>query len=88
MSSKIYKMKTITLLLGLLSSVYISAQSKFKIIPIDKSILKLSEDTTEKIDKTLKDFDYVFTVNKNTNKMDTILVHRDLYFDRKRKLKN
>jgi len=82
-------MKTVTLVFGLLLSICVSAQSKDKIIPIDRSILKLSEDTTEKINKTLKYFDYVFVVNKITNKTDTILViQRDLYVDKKRKPKN
>ena len=83
-------MKTVNLVFGLLFSVCINAQTKGKIIPIDKSILKLSEDTTEKIElnKISTDFDYVIVVNKQTNKRDTVLVHRDLYVDKKRKTKN
>ena len=84
-------MKTKIILFSLLFSVYSSfAQTKNKILPIDKTILKLSEDTTERPElyKKITDFDYVFVVNKNTNKIDTILVHRDMYFDKKRKPKN
>ena len=83
-------MKTVNLVFGLLFSVCVSAQTKGKIIPIDKTILKLSEDTTEKIElnKISTDFDYVIVVNKQTNKRDTVLVHRDLYVDKKRKTKN
>ena len=83
-------MKILILSLTLLMSFSIVAQSKSKIIPIDKSILKLVEDTTEKseICKKYDDFDYVFVVNKKTNKTDTILVYKDLFFDRKRKPKN
>jgi hypothetical protein len=81
-------MKTIILMFGLLFSICVSAQSKNKIIPVDTSILKLSGDTTEKVGKSLRDFDYVFLSYKNTNKTDTVLVHKDLYLDRKRKPKN
>ena len=83
-------MKTINLVFGLLFSVCVSAQTKGKIIPIDKSILKLSEDTIERPElyKKIQDFDYVIVTNKETNKKDTIMVYRDLFVDKKRKPKN
>jgi hypothetical protein len=66
------------------------SQSKGKIIPVDKSILKLSEDTTGKVvyNKISMDFDYVIVTNDNTLKKDTILVYKDLYINKKRKPKN
>ena len=84
------KMKVTTLLLGLFLITNSHAQSKIKIIPIDKSILKLSEDTTEKIEhnKISTDFDYIIVANRQNNKKDTVLVHRELYIDKKRKPKN
>lgn len=83
-------MRMLFLLVGVLLSGCLMSQSKGKIIPVDKSILKLSEDTTEKVvyNKISMDFDYVIVTNDNTLKKDTILVYKDLYINKKRKPKN
>ncbi len=83
-------MKITLLSFGLLLTLNVFAQSKSKIIPVDKSILKLSEDTAERIQpkKIPNNVDYVIVINTDTNKKDTILVYNDIYIDRKRKPKN
>ena len=83
-------MKPIFLALFMTLSIFGMSQQKGKIIPIDKSILKLSEDTVERPElyKKIQDFDYVIVTNKETNKKDTIMVYRDLFVDKKRKPKN
>lgn len=82
-------MKTVNLVFGLLFSVCVNAQTKSKIIPIDKSILKLSEDTTEKIVENKLSRGYVIRVNKVTNKRDTLISYKELVLiDKKRKFKS
>lgn len=83
-------MKPIFLALFMTSSFFCMSQQKSKIIPIDKSILKLSEDTTERPElyKKIQDNNYVIVVNKETNKTDTVLVDKSLFIDKKRKPKN
>ena len=82
-------MKTVNLVFGLLFSVCINAQTKGKIIPIDKTILKLSEDTTEKIVENKLPSGYVIRVNKVTNKRDTLISYKELILiDKKRKFKS
>jgi len=82
-------MKTVNLVFGLLISVCVNAQTKSKIIPIDKSILKLSEDTTEKIVENKLSRGYVIRVNKVTNKRDTLISYKELVLiDKKRKFKS
>lgn len=83
-------MKPIFLVLFMTSSFFCMSQQKSKIIPIDKSILKLSEDTTERPElyKKIQDNNYVILVNKETNKTDTVLVDKSLFIDKKRKPKN
>ena len=82
-------MKTITLIFGLLLSVCVGAQTKGKIIPIDKSILKLNEDTTEKVVVNKLPKGYVIRVNKITNKRDTLISYKELVLiDKKRKFKS
>ena len=79
-------MKTVNLVFGLLFSVCVSAQTKGKIIPIDKSILKLSEDTTEKVVENKLPRGYVIRVNKITNKKDTLISYKELILlDKKRR---
>ena len=79
-------MKTVNLVFGLLFSVCINAQTKGKIIPIDKTILKLSEDTTEKIVENKLPSGYVIRVNKVTNKRDTLISYKELILlDKKRR---
>ena len=80
-------MKKITLALCLL---YIQASSQFsgKIIPIDKSILKLDEDTTKIILNHKLPSGYVVTINEKTNKKDTSLSYNEIirvFDDKKRK---
>ena len=82
-------MKTVNLVFGLLFSVCVSAQTKGKIIPIDKTILKLSEDTTEKVVENKLPRGYVIRVNKVTNKRDTLISYKELVLiDKKRKFKS
>ena len=82
-------MKTVNLVFGLLFSVCVSAQTKGKIIPIDKTILKLSEDTTEKVVENKLPRGYVIIVNKVTNKRDTLISYKELVLiDKKRKFKS
>ena len=82
-------MKTVNLVFGLLFSVCVSAQTKGKIIPIDKTILKLSEDTTEKVVENKLPRGYVIIVNKVTNKRDTLISYKELILiDKKRKFKS
>ena len=82
-------MKTINLVFGLLFSVCVSAQTKGKIIPIDKSILKLSEDTTEKTTGNKLPKGYVIRVNKVTNKKDTLISYKELILlDKKRRIQS
>ena len=79
-------MKTVNLVFGLLFSVCVSAQTKGKIIPIDKTILKLSEDTTEKVVENKLPRGYVIIVNKVTNKRDTLISYKELILlDKKRR---
>lgn len=83
-------MKSLILIFGVVVSINVSAQSKSKFLPIDKTILKLSEDTTSIVltNKTLP-IDYVIIVNKETNKKDTIVGYDGVLInDRKRKIKN
>ena len=82
-------MKTVNLVFGLLFSVCVNAQTKGKIIPIDKSILKLSEDTTEKVVGNKLPRGYIIRVNKVTNKRDTLISYKELVLiDKKRKFKS
>lgn len=84
-------MKKLFFILGFISSFFVNAQSKGKIIPVDKSILKLNEDTLEIVTnkKTFSDFDYAIVLNKETNKKDTVIVYKDYFYtDKKRKTKN
>lgn len=83
-------MKSLILIFGIVLSINVSAQTKSKFLPIDKTILKLSEDTTSIVltNKTLP-IDYVIIVNKETNKKDTIVGYDGVLInDRKRKIKN
>jgi|LakMenE18May11ns_1017448.scaffolds.fasta_scaffold9907865_2 hypothetical protein len=78
-------MKTIILLFGVLTSFFSSAQIKAKIVPIDKSIHKLSGDTIKSVNKLPSG--YVITINKTTNKKDTSLSYEEiiLVFDEKKR---
>ena len=89
--SKLKSMRNRLLIFSLVLSVSGFSQQKNKIIPVDKSILKLSEDTVDRPELLVKkpqDFDYVIVINKVTNKRDTFMVFKDLFVDKKRKPKN
>lgn len=83
-------MKSIILIFGVILSINVSAQSKSKFLPIDKTILKLSEDTTSMVSTNKSSpIGYVIIVNKETNKKDTIIGYEGvLITDKKRKIRN
>lgn len=82
-------MKTIILLFGVLMSFFTSAQIKGNIVPIDKSIHKLDEDTTKRFVYDKLPSGYVVTINRATNKKDTALSYKEiiLVFDEKKRKK-
>jgi hypothetical protein len=82
-------MKTLLLGILLIFSVCGYSQIKGKILPIDRTILKLSEDTTTNtmVEKLLSS-DYLIIINTKTNKKDTSLSYDGLiriFDDKKRK---
>lgn len=79
-------MKTIILLFGVLTSFFSSAQTKDKIIPIDKSVHKLSGDTIIRVVCNKLPSGYVVTIDKTTNKKDTTLSYEEIIrvFDEKK----
>jgi hypothetical protein len=84
-------MRNRLLIFSLILSVSGFSQQKNKVIPVDKSILRLTEDTVDRPELLVKksqDFDYTIVINKMTNKKDTVMVDRSLFVDKKRKPKN
>lgn len=84
-------MRNRLLIFSLVLSVSGFSQQKNKVIPVDKSILRLTEDTVDRPELLVKksqDFDYRIVTNKVTNKRDTVMVIKDLFVEKKRKHKN